>query len=207
MQTESPCSSSSRTPKRKNSVSPLFTRFLTHSGKSNFLEIQYNRNTKKFCYRLWARQSCERTGERKWNRNPCGRKQCLQVAGALVQFWSPLPQFPSAVPCCRWLAEVTNCSCQHCSHTWPGRKQHSPTAGQAWPQQRGPLPTAGNQQDADKVYMALHESWQIFLKFIDTAMILKLPISKMSSKFHSLEKFSSVLYTENVYKMKQRFHR
>lgn len=53
--------------------------------------------------------------------------------------------------------------------------------------------------------MALHESCQIFLTFIDTILILKLPISKMSSKFHSLEKFSSLLYTENVDKMNQKF--
>lgn len=53
----------------------------------------------------------------KWNLNASGRKQCLQVAGALVQFLSPLLQFLSALLCCRWLAEVTNCTCQHCSHT------------------------------------------------------------------------------------------
>lgn len=63
----------------------------------NFLEIQCNRNMKKLCYQLWARQSCERTGERKWNLNASHRKQCLQVAGGSVLLTTPSVLISTAV--------------------------------------------------------------------------------------------------------------
>lgn len=95
--------------------------------------------------------SCERTGKRKWSLNASGRKQRLQVAGAPVQFLPPLPRSLSAL---QWLPELTTCTCQHRSHTQgTAPSPHRPDLSTG-----GPLPTAQNQQDADKVYMASHES-------------------------------------------------
>jgi len=69
---------------------------------------------------LRQNNSCERTGERKRSPSPSGRKPCLQVAGAPVQFLSSLP-------CCERWTEVTHCTCQRRSHTPRcGRKQHTP---------------------------------------------------------------------------------
>lgn len=147
MQTESPSSSISRTPKAKNSVSPsFFTRFLTHSGKSNSLEIQCNRNTKKLCYQLWARQSCERPGKRKWSLNACGRKQCLQVPGAPVQFLAPLPQPLSALQVISWGKQL------HMPELQP-HTGHSPRAAQAWPQHRG---TTAHSREPAGCWQSLH---------------------------------------------------
>lgn len=163
---------------------------------------------KKLCHQLWARQSCERTGERKVEPKRLWQEA---VSAGSWSTGSVLITTPSVLISTAVLQVISWGNKLHMpalqSHTRLGRKQHIPIAAQAWPQERGPLPTAGNQQDANKVYMALHESWQIFLKFITTIMILKLPVSKMSSKFHSLEKFSSLLYTENVYKMNQTFQK
>lgn len=101
--------------------SPSLSRFLIHSGKVNFLEIQWNRNTKKFCKisSEWE-SNCEITGVRKQNPRPSGNKAaCHQSSSSLL--------------CCKWWNQQMHCMCQRDNHCMGlGRKKHSPFSSPAY---------------------------------------------------------------------------